>query len=227
MTTTHADTPNATAPGADTTRADIWFLLDRSGSMASIADDVVGGFNAFFTDQQAQAGEATVSIVQFDSQDPQEFLVNRRPLSDVSTLRPGDFVPRGGTPLLDALGALLDHAEAVAEHGEDQLIVVLTDGQENASVRWSRDDLFGRIAKLTDRGWTFVFLGANQDAYSEAGRLGMAAGNISSFDASPEGVKRTFAGTSRAVTEWRTRARAERRAHRDQFWGDRKEGEES
>ena len=211
---------------AEPNRADIWFLLDRSGSMASIADDVVGGFNTFFAEQKAQPGEAIVSIIQFDTNDPQEMLVNRRPIADVAPLRPGSFQPRGGTPLLDALGALLDRAEAIAEHDADQLVVVLTDGHENASHRWTRDGLFGRIAKLTARGWTFVFLGANQDSYAEASDLGMAAGNTSNFLASPAGVHAAFAGTSRATSEWRGKPRIDRLQDQNEFWGDKKEGEE-
>ncbi len=221
---THNHQPPAT--DAESSRADIWFLLDRSGSMASIADDVVGGFNTFFAEQKAQPGEAIVSIIQFDTNDPQEMLVNRRPIADVAPLHPGSFQPRGGTPLLDALGGLLDRAEAIAEHDADQLVVVLTDGQENASHRWTRDDLFGRIAKLTARGWTFVFLGANQDSYAEAGDLGMVAGSTSNFLANPQGVHAAFAGTSRATSEWRGKPRAERLQDQDQFWGDQKEGEQ-
>ena len=183
----------------DENRADIWFLLDRSGSMASIADDVIGGFNTFFAEQKAEPGDAVVSIIQFDSNDPQETLVNRRPITDVRPLSPRSFQPRGGTPLLDALGDLLDRAEAVAQHDADQLVVVLTDGHENASHRWTRDDLFGRISKLTAKGWTFVFLGANQDSYAEAHDLAMAAGNTSNFAADSQGVHKAFAGTSRAT----------------------------
>lgn len=222
--TTHNSQPPAAA--AESSRADIWFLLDRSGSMASIADDVVGGFNTFFAEQKAQPGEAIVSIIQFDTNDPQETLVNRRPIADVAPLHSGSFRPRGGTPLFDALGGLLDRAEAIAEHDADQLVVVLTDGKENASHRWTRDDLFGRVAKLTARGWTFVFLGANQDSYAEARNLGMAPRNARNFLSSSEGVQAAFAGTSRATSEWRGKPRAERLQDQEQFWGDEEEEEE-
>ena len=81
-------------PAADSPGADIWFLLDRSGSMASIAPDVVRGFDEFFAEQRAQAGEATVTLIQFDDQDPHDVLVDARPLAKVRSIR-GRFEPRG------------------------------------------------------------------------------------------------------------------------------------
>ncbi len=83
---------------------------------------------------------------------------------------------------------LLDRAEAAGAPATDNLVVVFTDGHENASRRWDRGRLFRRISDLQDRGWTFVFLGANQDSYAEGGRLGFADGSTSNFAASPDGV---------------------------------------
>ena len=206
--------------------ADIWFLLDRSGSMQSIAGDVIGGFNSYFAEQQAQPGDATVSIIQFDSNDPEEVLIDRARLSDVRPIAAQQFQPRGTTPLFDAIGLLLDRAEHAGGHGADQLVVILTDGAENASHRWSRADLFERIADLTERGWTFVFLGANQDSYGTGGELGMAPGNISNYRPDPDSVHAVFGGTSRATTAWRSKTRARRAIDSRDFWGGRKEGEE-
>ena len=163
----------------------IWFLLDRSGSMESMAEAVVGGCNYFFSEQRSVSGKAKVTLVQFDSEDPHEVLLDGVDVASVVPLRAHEFQPRGGTPLLDATAMLLDKAEACGGAPTDNLVVVFTDGAENASHRWTRERLFRRITKMKKRGWTFVFLGANQDSYAEAGALGVRAGSISNFDARP------------------------------------------
>ena len=204
----------------------IWFLLDRSGSMESIAEAVVGGCNAFFSEQRAVAGTAKVTFVQFDDRDPHEVLLDDVDLASVVPLGEHEFIPRGNTPLLDATAMLLDRAEARGGAPTDNLVVVFTDGQENASRRWDRSRLFRRISDLQDRGWTFVFLGANQDSYASAGSLGISSGSISNFDATPRSVAAAYGGLSRATREWRGKAAQMRMVDKERFWGDRKEAEE-
>jgi ADP-ribosylglycohydrolase len=221
----------AAGPGATTTvpagdgNADIWFLLDRSGSMASIAEYVVAGFDGFFASQRAEAGDATVTVVQFDDMDRHDVIVDAKPIAKVASI--GDrFEPRGMTPLYDAIALLLDRAERHGGDDADQLVVILTDGHENASREWTHQRLFRRIAKLRDRGWTFVFLGANQDSYAVGDQMAMPAGNVSNFRPDAAGVSATYAGLDRTVREWRGKQRHQRRRDADQFWGDRKEAEE-
>jgi ADP-ribosylglycohydrolase len=204
--------------------AHLWFLLDRSGSMDAIAGAVVEGFDGFFAEQATVGGDAVATVVQFDSEDPHEVLLDGVPVPQVPRLQ--GYRPRGGTPLYDALSDLLDRAEAAAGDGADQLVVVLTDGLENASHRATRDDVFGRVRGLQERGWTFVFLGANQDSYAEGGHLGMAAGNTSNYWADDAGVDRAWRGMSRATREWRAKDRAARHRDRDEFWGGVKEAEQ-
>ena len=204
----------------------MWFLLDRSGSMNAIATDVVGGFNAFFAEQQAQAGEATVSVIQFDGEDPHEVLVDQAPLAGVRPILPHEFRPRGMTPLFDAIWLLLDRAERAGGHDADQLVVVFTDGHENASHRYDRPEVFERIAALGEHGWTFVFLGANQDSYAEGGALGVADGNVSNFAADAHGVSAVFSGTSRAASAWRSKPRARRIVDKDAFLDGNKDAEQ-
>jgi ADP-ribosylglycohydrolase len=203
----------------------LWFLLDRSGSMASIAQDVVGGFDQFFADQRSQSGDLAVTLVQFDSADVHDVVFDAVDVSAVPSLR-GRFQPRGSTPLYDALGLLLDRAEAAGGVGADQLVVVFTDGMENASRRWTRDRLFDRIERLKADGWTFVFLGANQDSYAAGGAIGMASGNTSNFLPDAAGLDLAYTGLSRATFEWRAKDRFRRHADRDEFWGGVKEAEE-
>ncbi len=213
-------TPATTEAGAD-----IWFLLDRSGSMASIAEDVVAGFDRFFAEQRAIAGDATVSIVQFDGEDPHDVLVDARPLKKVRSIA-DRFEPRGMTPLYDAVGLLLDRAEDRGGDDADQLVVILTDGCENASHRWDQRSLFKRISRLQARGWTFVFLGANQDSYDAGAGVGLQAGNVSNFRADAVGVAASYTGLSRTVGAWRQKGRVERHRDKDDFWAGRKEAEE-
>src|SRR5688500_9013338 len=117
----------------------IGFVLDRSGSMATIAEDVVGGFNTFLADQQADGNDAVMTLVQFDSQDPFEVLADAVPVAEMVPLTAATFVPRGGTPLFDALSRAITHVTArqatLAELDvplEDILVVAFTDGQENS-----------------------------------------------------------------------------------------------
>ena len=213
------------APGASDALADIWFLVDRSGSMASISDFVVTGFDDFFVKQRADVAEATVTVVQFDDDDPHDVIVDASPLDRVPSIR-DRFAPRGMTPLYDAVGLLLDRAERHGGDPADQLVVILTDGGENASTQWTHRAIFERIADLRARGWTFVFLGANQDSYEAGGRMSMPAGNVSNFRADEMGVSAAYSGLDRTVSEWRGKSRRERRRDADTFWGDRKEAED-
>ena len=204
--------------------SDIWFLIDRSGSMASIARDVVVGFDQFFASQRSTGGDATVTVVQFDDHDPHDVLVDAAPLARVHSIAER-FEPRGSTPLYDAVGLLLDRAERRGGDDADQLVVVFTDGGENASRHWTQAKLFARISDLRERGWTFVFLGANQDSYATGGSVGFQAGNVSNYDASPMGVQAAYSGLDRTVAEWRGKDRVARRRDKDAFWGGRKEAE--
>ncbi len=206
--------------------ARIWFLLDRSGSMGSISEAVVGGCNLFFSEQRAVSGEATVTFVQFDDQDPHEVVLDNVQVASVVPLGAHEFQPRGNTPLLDATALLLDRAERAGAAPTDNLVVVFTDGHENASRRWTRETLFRRISELQYKGWTFVFLGANQDSYAEGGRLGFSYGSTSNFKADRAGVQAAFSGLNRAAGEWRGKASRVRLADRERFWGERKEAEE-
>lgn len=214
---------------ADTSRADIWYLLDRSGSMGSIAEFVVQGFDEFVAEQRKEQGVATMTLVQFDGEDVHDVLIDAEPLDRVRSIA-GRFAPRGMTPLYDAIGAMLDRAEAHLERsgGEaaDQLVVIMTDGMENASQRCTAAEIFQRIERLRKAGWTFVFAGANQDSYETGAALGLAKGSTSNFTASPTSVLATHRGLTRSVREWRGKPRATRLADADDFWGGVKEGED-
>ena len=207
----------------------ISFLIDRSGSMGGLASDVVAGFNGFVAEQRGKPEECALTLVQFDSDDPYEVIHDAIPMGKVPDLTPERYQPRGGTPLLDALGRLIENADARLgglDREEDQVVAVFTDGLENASRNWTRAKLFDAIADRRDAGWTFVFMGANQDSYDEAGRLGLARGSIQDFRADGKGVHAAFGSFNRAMREYRGAAHDERRRRKRDFWAGRKEAEE-
>jgi len=202
------------------------FLLDRSGSMEPIRGDVIGGFNQFLREQQAQSCTCRMTLVQFDSQAPFEVIADGVDVRELPALDASCYCPRGGTPLLDALGHLIDHAERRARgRDEDAVIVVFTDGQENASHHWTRSALFERIDGLRARGFSFVFMGANQDSYCEAGSLGIGAANTSNWR--PSNTLEAIKQVSRSLGSYRSKDRAARVRQSSDFFEGVKEAEES
>ena len=195
-----------------TTPVHLYFVLDHSGSMAAIRDDVIGGFNSFVDEQRKQPGECLVTLVQFDSQDPYEVLFDAVPLSELSALAHDNFQPRGNTPLYDAMGHSIANAairmekRAAAGRGAEQILfVTMTDGQENASREYTKDKVFAAITARTESGWTFAYLGANQDAFAEGGAIGYAAGSTRGYNATAQGTAGAFASLSRATSGYRSR----------------------
>lgn len=149
-------------------------ILDRSGSMEACRDDTIGGFNAFLREQQAEGG--TLSLIQFDH----EYMVvyPATPITAVQPLTAQTFVPRGGTALLDAIGKTIKDVDPDTR----PTVVILTDGQENSSKEYTKAHIKDLIEQKTKEGWTFVYLGANQDAFAEAGHLGIPAGCTVNYD---------------------------------------------
>lgn len=207
----------------------ISFLIDRSGSMSGLQSDVVEGFNGFIARQREKPDDCALTLVQFDSNDPYEVIHDAVPLAKVPDLTAEQYQPRGGTPLLDALGRLIENADARLagiDHEEDQIVAVFTDGLENASQHWTRAKLFDAITDRRNAGWTFVFMGANQDSYGEAGRLGLAHGSVQDFRADKKGVHAAFGSFNRAVREYRGARNDERLRRKKAFWAGKKEAEE-
>jgi hypothetical protein len=160
----------------DPTYTDITMVLDRSGSMQSIKDDTIGGFDAFISEQRRLPGRCTVSLVQFDN--VYEEVYTGRDLADVPGLT---LVPRGSTAMLDAIGRAVNAAgarlAAMPEDGRPGTVIVgiMTDGLENAS----REFTYPMVKALIEQqeqvyGWTFMYMGANQDAIEVGASLGVA-----------------------------------------------------
>lgn len=181
---------------------DITVVLDRSGSMASVADDTRGGFDTFVADQKKAPGEAVLTLVQFDG--TYEFVHSAKPIREVPKL---DFQPRGSTALLDAIGrAINETGERLSKMRESDLpgkvvFVILTDGQENASHEFTRNKINEMITRQrNDYKWEFVFLGANQDAIQEARAIGISTLNAMNYAHTGKGMSAAFSATSANLT---------------------------
>ena len=185
-------------------------ILDRSGSMESIRDDTIGGFNTFLNEQRQQPGKATLTLVQFDSQDPYEVIHRFLPVGDVPELTPATYVPRATTPLLDAIGRGINDLEKClfdmppAERPAKVVFVVITDGQENASREFRRDQILKMIKdKEGHYGWQFVFLSADLDAMEDAERQGFQPRFSLAFDKTGKGTRDAWGSVSEKISNVR------------------------
>jgi uncharacterized protein YegL len=177
---------------------DINLVLDRSGSMKSIRDDTIGGVNVFLDQQKLLPGEATFSLFQFDN--IYEVVVDNKLIKDVQPLTRETFVPRGCTALLDAIGKTINNvgnklsALADDQRPEKVLVAIVTDGEENSSVEFTRSKVFDMINHQKDvYKWEFIYLGANQDAIAAGSSFGINAGSCLNYEATSAGVTKSFA----------------------------------
>lgn len=178
---------------------EIAFILDRSGSMDSIAPTAIAGFNEFLLAHQSVAGQARLTLVLFDD----EYLVPAAsvPIRDVVPLDSTTYVPRNSTALLDAIGRTIDElGQRIAKLPEAErpgavIVAILTDGLENASTQYGWKEVAGRIRHQRDKySWEFLFLGANQDAIATAAQLNIARYNSANF------MARDIDSAGRAIT---------------------------
>jgi len=186
-------------------------ILDRTGSMETIRDDTIGGFNAFLNAQKAELGLASLTLVQFDSQDPYEIVYHFKPLAEVPELTRETFVPRATTPLLDAIGrGINDLEKSLADITEDErpsrvVMVVITDGQENASREFRKDQIEKMIKEKQEKAtWQFVFLSADLNAIGDALASGVRAASTLAHDKDGHGVGAAWASLSRRVSDYRS-----------------------
>ena len=183
---------------------EIVFILDRSGSMAGLEADTVGGFNAMLAKQKKEAGEAYVSTVLFD--DRTEVIHDRLPIAEVPALTEREYYVRGCTGLLDAVGGAIHHIGNIHKYArpedvpEKTLFVITTDGMENASRRYTYEEVKRMIRHEKEKyGWEFLFLGANIDAAAEARRFGIDASRAATYNCDEEGTALNFEVINKAV----------------------------
>ena len=169
------------------------FILDRSGSMAGLEKDTIGGFNSLIEKQRKEPGTAVVSTVLFDNES--EVIHDRLPLESIPPMTDKEYYVRGCTALLDAVGGAIHHIGNVHKYARREdvpdktLFVITTDGMENASRRYDYDRVRKMIQRQKERyGWEFIFLGANIDAAAEAKRFGIAPERAANYHCDEAGT---------------------------------------
>ena len=171
---------------------DLVFLIDRSGSMFGSEQDTIGGFNSFIETERKKEFNTNVTTILFD--DKYEVLYERKPINDVERLtREQDFV-RGTTALLDAIGKTITSLDRKVNN--KVLFVIMTDGLENASVEFSRDQIKNMIS---NHDWEFVYIGADIDSYAESGRIGIAKSRTANYCKSLRGFDALYSSVSKAA----------------------------
>ena len=183
---------------------EIVFILDRSGSMAGLVDDTIGGFNAMTRKQQDEEGEALVSTVLFDNMT--EVIHDRVNIRDIKPMTRNEYYVRGSTALLDAVGKAIHHIGNVHKYAREEdrpektLFVITTDGMENASREYTYDRVRSMIQRQKEKyGWEFLFLGANIDAAKEAARFGIDRDRAANYHADTLGTAVIYEAMNDAV----------------------------
>lgn len=185
---------------------DMTILLDRSGSMVSIKEDMEGGFKTFINAQKSLPGTLKVSLFQFDTQF--EEIYSGKNVNEIHDLT---LIPRGGTALLDSMfKAITKTGERLSDLTEEErpekvLFVVITDGLENYSHEVTRGQLKDSVKTQTETyKWDFIYLGANQDAFSEGSLVGITTNNVMSFSSTGQSVNSVYTVLNAATTRYRS-----------------------
>jgi len=184
------------------------FILDRSGSMAGLEEDTIGGFNALIKKQKKLDGEAIVSTVLFNHQT--EVLHNQVNIKDINLMTTKDYYVKGMTALLDAVGGSIRHikrtyAETLKEERPSKVVfVITTDGMENSSRHYTYHDVRTLIEQTQkDYEWEYIFLGANIDAIDEARKFGIYSDRAARYHSDKQGTKKNYEAIDEAITSLR------------------------
>ncbi len=182
----------------------IAIVLDESGSMSPLQGETISALNKFIEEQKAIPGDALFTLVKFNGD--YSFIHNSVSLAEVKPITTADYSPSGYTALLDAMGRTIDEtgkklaAMSDGDRPEKTIIVVMTDGQENVSKEYTRDQVLAKVKHQTEKyGWQFLFLGAGPDAISQGVNLGIHAASAMSYNATQKGVGVAMNSTSAAV----------------------------
>lgn len=184
------------------------FILDRSGSMSGLESDTIGGFNAMIAKQKKEEGEAYVSTILFDN--VSEVLHDRLTLDKVPKMTARDYSVRGCTALVDAIGSAIHHIGNIHKYARPEdvpahtMFIITTDGQENASYKYSSDTVKKMIERQKEKyGWEFLFIGANIDAVETAASFGIARNRAVNYHADSEGTQVLYETISAPISAMR------------------------
>lgn len=187
------------------------FILDRSGSMMGLEKDTIGGFNSMIEKQKKQDGDCYVSTILFDN--VSEVLHDRIKLEDIHEMTEDDYTVRGCTALIDAIGGAIHHIGNIHKYArpedvpEHTMFVITTDGQENASHRYTSEQVKKMIERQKEKyGWEFLFIGANIDAVETAARYGIDRDRAVNYNADGKGTQIVYDSVARAVCDVRASA---------------------
>ncbi len=179
------------------------FILDKSGSMAGLESDTIGGFNSMIDKQRKQEGGCYVSTILFNGDS--EVIHDREKLDEIKPMTDNDYVVGGCTALIDAIGGAIHHIGKLHKYfGESApahtMFVITTDGQENASHRYSSEQVKKMIERQKERyGWEFLFIGANIDAVETASRYGIDKDRAVNYNADGRGTHILYESVAKAV----------------------------
>ncbi|WP_202108542.1 vWA domain-containing protein [Succinivibrio dextrinosolvens] len=172
---------------------DLVIILDKSGSMHGMESDTIGGFNSMLDKQRKLDVKTDVTTVMFNNKS--DYIHERKPLGDIKNITGDDYVPQGTTALLDCVGETIDKVSgyyAVNDKKNKVIFAIITDGKENSSREYTKKIVKKLIEDKKESGWEFIFLGANIDAVSEAGAIGITSDRVVQYKATKMGVRKNF-----------------------------------
>jgi hypothetical protein len=184
-------------------------IIDRSGSMNTMIDSAINGFNAFLEDQKSVEGDALVSTIQFSNL--YNVLYENLDIQKVEVFNKNNYQPGGSTALYDAIGKTINNEIDLLgklskeERPDKTLCVILTDGEENSSVEFSQQKIKELISEMKESfKWEFIFLAANEEASFTAQAMGISKGNSYAFANTSSGLKDAYMGASHATRSYRS-----------------------
>lgn len=169
---------------------DITILLDRSGSMSSMRDAVVESLNSKFDTMKKEPGKSNWNVLQFDEYNSAKgagesfpsVIFEGRSEKDMQPIKKEEYVPRGGTALIDATCLTMQRIDSrISGQATKPTVMIVTDGYENSSQEFTTAKMREMIAERQKKGWEFIYIGANQDAWGEASKFGMANANVNNY----------------------------------------------
>jgi|688.fasta_scaffold291284_2 hypothetical protein len=197
--TTETTTTTTVKTNVESKPTQMIVILDRSGSMESIGKATVEGLNTLIKEQKGAEGEAFLTLVQFDDQYQIDY--KSKPIKEVNELIYGEtFKPRGMTAMYDAIGKTIAEVETT----DDVVLVIVTDGAENASREFTQKIVFDKIEEKKKAGWNVLFLAANQDAMRTGGSIGIDANNSMTFNTNAGSVNASYQNISGKLSSYRS-----------------------